>query len=302
MSENSGILIVTGATATGKSTLAVQLARRFEAEIIGADSRQIYRDMSIGTAAPSKAQRAEVPHHLVAFLDPRERYSAAQFTLDALTAIEDLGRRAKRAIVVGGTGFYIRALCGEVSLAPQYDRNLRRRLQREVALHPPEVLHAWLSSIDPQRASVISSGDTYRIVRSLEVVLAENQTRDEPLASLRGRGIPFVKACLCLPTDVLEKRISERVDTMLRSGLLDEAERIGINAVAASAVGYPQALGYLRGLCTEGELRKMLFRATRRYAKRQQTWFRSERDIHWCCAQNALEAVSALARERLQWV
>lgn len=290
-----------GATASGKTTLAMKLAQRFNAEIVGADSRQIYRNMPIGTAAPTLEQRGQVPHHLIGFLDPHERYSAAQFTLDALCAIEEIEKRAKRAIVVGGTGFYIRALCGDVALAAEHDADLRARLRREIALHPPEVLYEWLRSLNAQRASAIAQGDTYRVMRALEVHLSRRRIRAGALPNLRSRGVNFVKVCIRLSARALEQRIRQRIAGMLASGLLREAEKVGPRAVAASAVGYPQALSYLAGFCTERELEEMLFRATRRYAKRQQTWLRSERDIVWLDENGALDALSNLAREKVEW-
>ena len=139
MSEaRRGVLILTGPTAGGKTELAMELAQRFDAEIVGADSRQIYRGMPIGTAAPQAEQLAAVPHHCVAFLDPYERYSAARYVEDAMAAIDAIHRRGKRAIVVGGTGFYVRALTGNVTLAAQFDDSLRARLAAEARLHPPD--------------------------------------------------------------------------------------------------------------------------------------------------------------------
>ncbi|MDQ6932268.1 MAG: tRNA (adenosine(37)-N6)-dimethylallyltransferase MiaA [Candidatus Eremiobacteraeota bacterium] len=296
-----GVLIVAGATATGKSTLGLALAQRFDAEIVGADSRQVYRDMPIGTAAPTAFQRAQIPHHLIGFLYPHQRYSAAQFTLDALAAIDEIKNRGKRAIVVGGTGFYIRALCGDVALAAERDDELRGRLGREIALHPPEVLHGWLRSLNARRASAIAQGDSYRVVRALEVALSRRYVRTASLPSLRSRGITFVKASLTVAAPVLQERIRERIEAMLRAGLLDEASDVGTGAVASSAVGYPQALAYLAGFCTERELRESLFRATRRYAKRQQTWFRREPGMQWFDERNALDSLSDLARKKLEW-
>lgn len=299
VSERSSVLILAGPTASGKTALAIELARRFDAEIVGADSRQIYRGMPVGTAAPSPAQLAEVPHHLIGFLDPRERYSAARFSADAVACIEAIHARGKRAIVVGGTGFYIRALTGAVDLAPQFDERLRERLAREGRLHPPEFLYDWLAVRDPRRAAMLHAGDAYRVLRALEVALAPAATlRSEPVVSLRTRAIPFLKVFLRVDSSNLEARMERRTDGMLASGLLEEAERIGAGAVASSAVGYPQALAYLEGRCTREELRRLLVRATRRYAKRQETWFRSEPETLW------LEPgeVEAAAREKLAWV
>lgn len=295
----SPVLILAGPTASGKTGLAIDLARRFDAEIVGADSRQIYREMPVGTAAPSPEQLAAAPHHLIGFLDPRERYSAARFSADATAAIEDIHARGKRAIVVGGTGFYIRALTGAVDLAPQFDERVRERLAHEARLHPPEFLYDWLVVRDPRRAAMLHEGDAYRVLRALEVALAPQAAlRSEPLVSLRTRGIPFAKFFLSVRPEALQERIERRTAAMLENGLLEEAERIGEDAVAASAVGYPQALAFLRGWCTSEELRTLLVRATRRYAKRQETWFRGEPDTVWV----EPGAVEAAAREKLGWV
>jgi tRNA dimethylallyltransferase len=297
----SGVLIVAGATAVGKTEIAIELAQRFDAEVVGADARQIYRDMPVGTAAPTPEQMARVPHHLVAFLDPRERYSAARFVTDAIRVICNVASRGRRAIVVGGTGFYIRALCGDVQLSPALDPELRARLAREMRLHPPEVLHEWLASRDPRRAASLAAGDRYRVVRALEIALAPADDVRAGPANLRDAGFPFVKAFLDLDDAALQRRIDRRVDAMLCAGLVEEAERVGDDAVAADAVGYPHALAYARGWCTLAELRELLVRATRRYAKRQRTWFRSEPGVTWITAGGGIAALEQLARDVLGW-
>ncbi len=325
-----GVLILTGQTASGKSALALELAERFGAEIVGADSRQIYRGMPIGTAAPSAADRARVPHHLVDFLDPRERYSAARFVRDALAAIEAIHARGRRALVVGGTGFYVRALAGDVALSPVRDEALRERLAREARLHPTQVLAEWLRALAPARAAAVPPGDAYRVTRALEIALAErdaaaartnaanstapadvvnsaapaNDASDavaRPRDSLRARGMPYRKLYLDVAPDVLQARIAARVEAMLAAGLPDEAERIGADAVAADAVGYREALAYLAGFSTAAELRAHLVRNTRRYAKRQATWFRTEPDLVRIEADNALAAACERARELPGW-
>jgi tRNA dimethylallyltransferase len=296
----TGVLILAGPTASGKTQLAIELARRFDAEIVGADSRQVYRGMPIGTAAPTGEQLHAVPHHLVGFLDPYERYSAARFSADATRIITDIHARGKRAIVAGGTGFYIRALTGGVDLAPQYDETIRKRLAHEAKIHDTQFLHDWLRVRDRRRAQMLHPSDAYRILRALEVAIAPPQSRlrDEPLPSLAAAGIPFLKLALEPDWAQLDQRISQRTHEMLAGGLLDEAERVGADAVAANAVGYPQALAYLRGWSTLAELRLLLARATRRYARRQATWFRSEPQMQ---AVRALD-VERLAREKLGWV
>ncbi len=296
----TGVLVLAGPTASGKTDLAIELAKRFDAEIVGADSRQIYRGMPIGTAAPTPQQLQAVTHHLIGFLDPHERYSAARFSADATRVVEEIHARGKRAIVAGGTGFYIRALTGAVDLAPQYDEAVRERLAHEAKLHEPQFLYEWLTLRDPRRAAMLHAGDAYRVLRALEVALAprESTLRETPLISLATRNIPFLKVFLEVDDAELDRRIEYRTDAMLAGGLLEEAERVGDAAVAANAVGYPQALAYLRGWSTFPELRTLLARATRRYARRQATWFRSEPQTHRARAAD----VERLARENLRWV
>ncbi len=294
-----GVIILAGSTAAGKTDLAIELAKRFNAEIIGADSRQIYRDMPIGTAGPTEEQLAQAPHHLVGFLDPDERYSAARFAHDATTAIEEIHARGKRAIVVGGTGFYIRALTGDIGLAPQYDAALRDRLAKEARLHPPEVLHAWLSHHDKRRAGMLAPTDTYRITRALEVALSDpTSTRDDaPLRNLTAANIPTLKFGLDVPLEQIDANIERRTALMLATGLIEEAERIGPTAVAADAVGYPQALAYLNGWSTLPETHATLARATRRYARRQRAWLRSEPNLIWAKP----DEIERLVKEQLDW-
>jgi len=329
-----GVLILAGPTASGKTELAIALAERFDAEIVGADSRQIYRGMPVGTAAPTDEQRARVPHHLVAFLDPHERYSAARYVLDARAAIDAVRARGRRVIVAGGTGFYVRALAGDVALDAAYDPAVRTRLAAEARIHPPEFLAAWLAVLAPERAAAIAPNDPYRITRALEIALSgraretapaahtphpervetqchpkrvETQCHPElvegqreashPLPSLRAGAIPFAKLVLDVEPGVLLERIERRVDGMLAAGFLEEAERVGSDAVAADAVGYREALDFLAGFSTAVELRTQLIRFTRRYAKRQATWFRSEPGIVRVSAAQC----EAAARERLGW-
>lgn len=294
-----GVLIVAGPTASGKTELALALAQRFSAEIVGADSRQIYRGMEIGTAAPTYEQRSLVPHHLIEVLDPYERYSAARYAIDAMRAITSINARKKRVIVVGGTGFYLRALLGRVTLAPQYDAELRERLVREASLHPAEFLHAWLGIRDRSRAAELHPRDIYRVMRALEVALAVTDAPDRGrrLPTLLSSSVPYFYAVVDVPFEELDRRIERRVDTMLGAGLAAEAERIGPNAAAATAVGYPQAIAWTRGWSTMTELRTSLIRATRRYARRQRVWFRAEPNAIWL----APEAIAAAAREKLGW-
>jgi tRNA dimethylallyltransferase len=300
----SGVLIVTGPTASGKTGLAIALAERFDAEIVGADSRQVYRDMPIGTATPTPEQQARVAHHLIGFLDPHERYSAARFVRDAAAAIQAIHARGKRAIVCGGTGFYLRALVGDVELSPVYGNELRERLAREQRLHGAEFLAEWLQALDPQRAAAIDAKDQYRLTRALEIALAARAEipgeEMVPLPTLRATGIPCRKVYLDISTPQLDERIITRTGAMLAAGFVEEAERVGVTAVAANAVGYRDAFAYLDGTTTYEGLRTLLARNTRQYAKRQRTWFRAEPDLVRIDSAEA-DAWSDVAREIPGW-
>ncbi len=298
---NAGVLLLTGATASGKTALAISLARAFDAEIVGMDSRQIYRGMSIGTAAPTLEERAGIPHHLIGFLDPREPYSAARFVVDAMAAIDAIRARGKRVLIVGGTGFYLRALCGDTILNADRDDALRTRLSREVRLHPTDVLADWLRALEPHRRDVAL--DPYRLTRALEIALVARSgggaRANVPLPTLPSRGIAYRKLQLAIEPDRLAANIETRVERMLSAGLIAEAEHVGENALAADAVGYRDVFAYQRGEASERELRLLLARATRRYAKRQATWFRTEPDLH--VVRDADEAL-ALARTFSAWM
>jgi tRNA dimethylallyltransferase len=303
-SQSNGVLLLTGETASGKSDLAVALAERFDAEIIGADSRQIYRNMSIGTAAPTAQQQARVPHALVEFLDPPERYSVAKYVEDAMETIADIHARKKRVIVVGGTGFYIRALCGDVDLGPEVDTAARARIQHEVALHDSEFLYEWLRLRNPKRAAELAPADTYRVTRALETMLAPISGEARlPHRNLRSEQIPFAKVWVQSDREQLHERIERRIDAMLAAGFIEEAERVGPDAIAATAVGYPHALAYLAGQVTHKELREHMIRATRRYAKRQTTWLRSEPALTIIePTSERAQLVGEIAIQRLGWL
>ena len=278
--------MLVGATASGKSETALLLAERLDGEIIGADSRQIYRGLEIGTDAPSPGDRARVPHHFVAFLDPSETYSAGRYGREARGAIEEIESRGKLAVVAGGSGLYVRALLQGLFEGPARDETIRARLAgrlREEGLGP---LRTELGRVDPEALTGILPGDPVRVIRALEVF----ELTGRPISQLRREKarapLPALVFGLHWPRALLSERIAARLDRQLERGFLEEAKcLLGANLPADSpgpkTLGYRELLTYLRGEATLEAARKQIGLKTRQLAKRQETWFRSAPGVVW---------------------
>jgi tRNA dimethylallyltransferase len=275
------IFAIVGPTASGKTDVALRIAERIGAEIVSCDSMQLYREFDLGTAKPSPDERARVRHHLVDLLPPNEGYSAARYADDADRAIADIGARGRRVLVVGGTGLYLRALRFGLFAAPPRDEAVRRRLLDEEARHAG-ILHVRLRAVDPRAAERIAPADLVRLVRALEV----HALTGVPISvhhALHRRAEPRHAIEVMLldpPKERLEARIAARVDVMLAGGLVDEARRIraqwGTDVAGLSSVGYAEVCQLLDGTLAASVLPDAIFRATRRYARRQRTWFNKE--------------------------
>lgn len=288
-----------GPTASGKSSLALELAGRLPLEIVSLDSAQVYRGLDIGTAKPSREERARIRHHLIDLVEPIERYSAACFRSDAIDAIEDIFSRNRIPLLVGGTMLYYRALVVGLDALPSAEPEIRRQIDDEAAQRGWPALHAELASVDPAAAARMSPNDSQRIQRALEVWRISGR----PMSALqtgRAQALPFeLSAFSVVPQDrsELHRRIAERLDAMLKAGLIDEVEslrqRYALSADLPSmrAVGYRQAWGYLEGEYDRTEMRERAIAATRQLAKRQLTWLRSFSDV-----KPAEELASALSR------
>ena len=283
------VAAVVGPTASGKTALAVELALRLDGEVISADSMQIYRNMDIATAKPTPDEMRGVPHHLIDFLDPGEGFSVARYCELARPVIADITGRGKLPIIAGGTGLYIDSLLGNVSFTEQEsDPALRAELQRELDEKGIDHMLDTLRSFDPSSADELSSGrNPKRVIRAIEMYRSTGMTRTELNAAQTAVPSPYKAVRIGLRADdreYLYDRINRRVDKMLADGLIDEARRFydsQAGATAAAAIGYKELLPYLRG---EAELDccvESLKRSTRRYAKRQLTWFGRDPDIHW---------------------
>ncbi len=277
-------IAILGPTASGKSHLAMAIARHVPVEIISVDSAQVYRDMNIGTAKPSSAERAAVPHHLIDVIDPTERYSAARFRADALRLVEEIRARGRVALLVGGTMLYIKALREGLSSLPGADAAIRAAIDQDALARGWPALHAELCEHDPVTAARLSPGDSQRIQRALEVFrisgmpMSEHFIRDSVAAASVG-----LHVLALIPPDraVLHTRIAARFDRMLDEGLVDEVmrlkERYPLHAGLPSmrCVGYRQTWEFLEGAIDRPTLREQGLAATRQLAKRQLTWLRS---------------------------
>jgi tRNA dimethylallyltransferase len=285
------IIALVGPTGTGKTDVAIELAKMIKGEIVSADSMQVYRYLDIGTAKATPQQRAEVPHHLIDVADPDEDYSVTRFQEDARRAIEDIRSRGKTPIVVGGTGFYVRAVLGGLCFPPVPPQGaLRERLKQEAEEKGAEFLHERLRQVDPLSAERIHPHNVKRVIRALEVY----EVTGKPLSShgihrldspskIKYNAVVFG---LTMQRERLYRRLDARVDAMLAAGFLDELRGLlqrgyDERLPPLQGLGYRQMFAYLRGEM-EFEQAVMLWkRDTRRYAKRQWTWFRREADVRW---------------------
>jgi tRNA dimethylallyltransferase len=283
------LIVVAGPTASGKSALALRLARERGGEIVSCDSQQVYRGLDIGTAKPTRAERAAVPHHLIDVADPREAFSAAEFARLARATLADVRKRGRLPVVAGGTGLYLRALLHGLFEGPSRDEGLRARLEALADRRGDGRLHRLLARVDPAAAGRIAPRDRVRVVRALEVFLRTGRALSE---EQRGGGEPlsgFRTLLLGLAPDRARLRVAvaARTRRMLEEGLLGEVRRVLADGVPADArplqsIGYRQAVAVLRGEMAESEAEAAIVTATMRLAKRQMTWFRhQEPGILW---------------------
>ncbi|MDX2276397.1 MAG: tRNA (adenosine(37)-N6)-dimethylallyltransferase MiaA [Hyphomonadaceae bacterium] len=277
-------LMIMGPTASGKSALALALAERTPAEIVNADSMQVYRDLRVLTARPTSAEEAQIPHHLYGHVDAAERYSVGRWLGDALAVIADILARGKTPILVGGTGLYFSALTHGLMETPPVDVELRAALEARLQAEGAPALHAALASVDPDSAARLQPNDAPRILRAFEVyettgasITAFHAETKPALASDAWAGLALVRE----PRDALYAAIDARFDAMLRSGALDEARALAArqldpNLPAMKAHGAPALMAHLRGEISLEAAIEIGKRDTRRYAKRQHTWIRNQ--------------------------
>jgi len=286
--SKANIIVICGPTGLGKTAVAIELAIELHGEIIGADSMQIYRYMDIGTAKPTLNEQARVPHHLIDIVDPDESFDVAMFAKMAGEMIMKLHAEGIVPFVVGGTGLYIKALVHGLSHAGPADTDIRKRLKETELLHGSGFLYERLSKCDPMAAERIHPNDTYRIIRALEVYEATGMaisqySKDHGFEKKR---FNVLKIGLHMERNALYDRINQRVDTMIEEGLVDEVKMLlgrgySEDLQPMQSIGYRHMVDFIKGRITREETVRTLQRDTRRYAKRQMTWFKADPEIVW---------------------
>lgn len=276
------VVAIVGPTASGKSALALRAAERSGGEIVSADSRQVYRGMDVGTAKPTAAERARIPHHCIDLVDPSEPYDVARYQRDGRAALADVASRGKTAYVVGGTGLYVRALLDGLLLdAAPTDPELRARLERRADAEGPAALHRELARIDPAAAERVDVRNARRVVRYLELAMLAGRVPQEREAKVAARRIG-----LDPPRAWLDQRIGARVRQMVDDGVLEETRRLvdgGVNErlPSMSGHGYVHWAAHLRGEIGLDAAIVATAKDVRAYSRRQMTWFRRDPDIRW---------------------
>jgi tRNA dimethylallyltransferase len=291
------LIVICGATATGKSDLAVTLAHEIDAEIINADSMQLYKGMDIGTAKITTEERKGIPHHLMDLLDVTQDANVAWYQENARAAITEIHARGKNVIVVGGTGLYIKAILDELNF-PDTNPVVRAELELEFATRGIDPLFERLEKLDPAAALAIDKANSRRVIRALEVIKITGKPFTANLPREESSRYPYARQFgLVMDRDALSERISIRVERMWEQGLVAEAEKLLVAGItqgvtAQRALGYAQVIAQIEGKVTEEEAKEETKRATRQYARRQETWFSRDERIAWISpTQNALQRI-----------
>jgi tRNA dimethylallyltransferase len=296
------LIVITGPTAVGKTAIALQVAKLFRTEIISADSRQIFNELTIGTAKPSAAELQEVKHHFVNSHSIHQQYDAAQYGQEALQVIHRIFEDHSVAVMCGGSGFYIKAVCEGFDDIPEVPDNIREELIEQYKNHGLIWLQQQMKNEDPDYFGKIDQQNPHRLIRALEIKIGTGMS----MAFFRGsekiqHAFNIVKIGLELPREELFQRINQRMDTMIMQGLFLEAEQVYSfkNYQALQTVGYQEIFDFMDGLYDREEAIRLLKRNSRRYAKRQLTWFKKDRGIKWFNAKDVSSIIQYL-EEQLQ--
>lgn len=302
----NAVICIAGPTASGKTALAVELAREYGGEVVSCDSMQVYRGMDIGTAKPTLAERKGILHHMLDVAEPYEDYSVSRYCTEATPIVEDIVSRGKTAIIAGGTGLYMDSLVRGGDFAPSPSTGVREELEAQAEREGTEVLLDRLRAVDPEAADRLHLSDRKRIIRALEVYLETGETitaHNRRTQDAKPRFTPLWLGLDFESRESLYERINARVDAMLDAGLLDEirgllASGVPEKCTAMQAIGYKEFIAALNGTCTLKEAAENVRRFSRRYAKRQLTWFRRNKAIHWLLRRPGEGSAEILAAAR----
>lgn len=290
------VIVICGPTASGKTNLSIELAKQINGEIVSADSMQIYKDMDIGTAKPTKEEMQGIKHYLLDFVSPEERYSVAQYKQDAKNVIKEILLKGKTPIVVGGTGLYVDSLIYEIEYNDiKIDENYRSELEKIVEQDGLYKLYEMAVNIDPVAMEKISRNDKKRIMRVLEIYHSTGKTKTEQEIESRKNPVEYDYKVFAINWDreILYQRINKRVDIMIEQGLIEEVKNILGKyknfPTAMQGLGYKEVVQYIEGIYTKEEMIEKVKMETRRYAKRQLTWFRKNKNTTWIDGTNDIQ-------------
>ena len=286
--EKQKVIVISGPTASGKTKLSIEIAKKINGEIISADSMQIYKDMTIGTAKPTPEEMQGIKHYLIDFVLPNQRYSVADYNKDALKAIDEIIKKGKTPIVAGGTGLYVNSLIYGIEYSDiEVDIEYREKLEKIAKLEGIERLYEMAKEIDPEAIKNISKNDQKRICRILEIyhTTGKNKTEQEKESRKNGPKYQYLLYGITMDREKLYDRINKRVDIMINDGLIEEVQNIVKKydefPTAMQGLGYKEVVEYLNGITTKEEMIEKIKMETRRYAKRQLTWFKKCENIKW---------------------
>ena len=290
------VIVICGPTASGKTALSIELAKKINGEIVSADSMQIYKDMNIGTAKPTIDEMQGIKHYLLDFVSPEERYSVAQYKQDAKRAIKEIIKKGKTPIIVGGTGLYVDSLIYEIEYNDiKIDEEYRNKLETIVEKNGLEELYKKALEIDPVAMEKISKNDKKRIMRILEIYKATGKTKTQQELESRKKPVEYDYRIFAINWDreILYQRINKRVDIMIEQGLVNEVKNILDKydkfPTAMQGLGYKEVVDYINGIYTKEEMIEKIKMETRRYAKRQLTWFRKNKQTIWLDGTNDIQ-------------
>lgn len=283
-SKRGNLIVIGGPTGSGKSALAVEIAKHFGAPIISTDSRQVFRNMAIGTAQPTKEELAAVKHYFIADREVEDGFNCGRYEVEALTLLDRLFAGHEYVVAVGGSGLYIQALCSGMDALPEADEALREELKQRLSNEGVESLFAELQRLDPAYAEVVDRCNPARVMRALEVCISSGKPYSEQRSgAIAERPFNIIKIATDMPRDILYERINRRVDIMVEEGLVDEVRSLypkrELNAL--QTVGYRELFDHFDGKCSMEEAIELIKRNSRRYAKRQMTWFRRDEEFAW---------------------